>query len=182
MTRNEDDDGYHPEVRPIAEVLASMEAIRLRCGRPMSDDDRKRDFDDALGLLLELRIPRMPDTDEELAEMLLSSSDGPTYTTEEVFERLDAHQRTFSRYLSKYRAAVAEGRLAEAARALLPAVDGGIRWEAGPYAVDMSGEGARSTMRNGQGERVEGEGVDDATALLAAIMAAHVAWRDAWWR
>ena len=180
-SRGPGEDG-HPEVRPVHEVLLAMGRLGRRCATATADGTAAELFDEALSLMLELRVPRMPDTDAELEAMIDEGSNGPWLTSEEVFAGLRESADRFAAFLARYRGHVAAGRWEDAARALMPAPRGdGVTWEGGPYDLDVTDHGA-AVVNAATGETAAGTGDGRGTAALSAVMAAHAAWPKAWRR
>lgn len=178
------DEAY--DVRPEAEIMREMEAVAIECETGPSEDrdDARKPFDRALRLMLEMRVPRMPETDAELAAMLDEARGGDTYTTEQVFEHLEASGRRFARLRAEYDLHLSSGSWLEAARMLLPA-DGDrlVGWNE-RFRVDVAGgtgdAGFTATAQLSDG-LVACTSPAEGTALLGAIMRAH-SWRAAWHR
>lgn len=101
-----------PDVRAVGTVLAEMAALADEC-RSVTDEDRiGHIYERALRLVLELRVPRMPDDPADLKAMLdeCQRDDAVGMSTEQVFEELDRQRRTFTSFLEDYRRVVAGGR------------------------------------------------------------------------
>lgn len=167
-----------PNVRPIPVVLSDMADIAAACGDPVDDADAAALFGRSLSLLLELRVPRMPDTEEELREMLASDGDAPSHSTEEAFRLLDAHRAIFTAFLERFRSLVAQGRWEDAAMQLMPQSEG-IAWKDASCTLVV--EGRRAVVTRGDGRRIQSSATGRMSAL-AAIMQAHIAWPDIWRR
>jgi hypothetical protein len=169
-------------LRSITALRSDISDLMTRCGSQTGHDTVRGIFDRALSALLEIRVPRMPDTAEELQAMIEEGRNGPTFSTEEVFAHLDRTRRDFARFLKCYRADLAAGRWQRAAEALMPAPRGsGIVWEGGPY--EMTIDGADAVIRDaGTGRTVSGRGCLPGTAALCAVLAAHLEWPEIWKR
>jgi len=174
------DDGIQ-DVRAVAEVKAEMLAIADRCeGHDPEDRDLGMMAERGLSLVLELRVPRMPDSDEELAAMLARSEDGPTYSSDEVFERLREHSATFGRFLARFRTMVAEGDLEGAARCLGPeGGEGSLEWRGPQASIGIEREGSVATATVSRDRKQEiCTSRRDGAALLGAVMRCHARWDD----
>lgn len=120
-----EDDADFPELRSTAELLDAMKSLAERCAATVEKRDVATLLDEGLSLMLEIRVPRMPETEEELAEMLDTATDGPTYSTEEVMERMRESGAAFQAFLERYRADVDACIWTSAATRLLPSRTGG---------------------------------------------------------
>lgn len=184
----EDEDGGFdiPDVRPIGEIVALMRDLSDRAEAAVDDEGAADMFGEGLSLMLEIRVPREPDTDEELAAMLNDRmEEGPTFTMEEVEQHLMENRIAFTIFLERFDAAIASGVWNTAGTMLLPSKGSGAQeWGDGPYVpnVAMAADGsAVTTIRHGEAE-VSGSSRIAGLSVLAAVMKAHVEWKGIWLR
>jgi len=170
-----------PEPRPIADLLDLMERLAVRCGAVDDAMQATAQFVEAFGLAVELRVPRMPDKDEELARMLEAAREGPTFSTEEVFESLERSRARSERLDARYRRHLAAGRTTEAAHMLVPGGECMLSWTA-DVAVTTSQQDrhfhAYAVSTHGT---VQCTSSDEGLAMLGAVMRLH-RYRGLWVR
>lgn len=174
------DDDLH-DIRPIPELLRIMERIAVECEAGVEAVRMPRMFVEALHLCLEIRVPRMPDTDAELERMLKEASVGETFTTEEVIEHLARSQKHSEAQRAVFRVHLASGSTAEAARMLMPGPDQMIRWERDIAVEEGTNDDRRLTIARQNGRTVECRADDAGLAMLGVAMRMH-AWTDTWKR
>lgn len=175
-----------PEIRSIPEILDAMMDLSRRATIVSDETEAAPLFNEALSLMLEIRVPRMPEDPAELQAILEKTQEDPTtYTMEEVERHLEEHRRAFTAHLERFERALSTRTWNTAASMLLPSGDmGAPAWGGGPYrptfriADDGSGE---ALIRNGDA-RVEAKAPIAGLAGLAAVMEAHIAWREIWAR
>lgn len=179
------EDGGFPAVRSERDVLAAMRLLAQRCGEATSSTDPRPFFEEGLSLMLEIRVPRMPDTDEELAAMIDEAHEGPFLSADEAFERLREHSASFEAWLKHHRDLVDRGAWNCAGSGLAPSHDpGSPRWHGTPclLSIRMDGEGGGSAVMRHDGATVEASSPIAGLAMLGAIMLAHDAWHEVWRR
>lgn len=170
-----------PDLRSVDELLDLMGRLATACGTEADPARAAALFEEAYRLALELRVPRMPDTDEDLARMIDEAREGATFTTDEVFAHLRESQARSDRLRTRYRKHLASGRTADAARMLVPGDECMLPWT-GDVAVTTSARGGRSIAY-----AVSTRGTaactsrDEGLAALGAIMRLH-RHRDLWMR
>jgi len=175
-----------PEVRSVPEVLDAMMDLSRRSTVTTDESEAPALFNEAVSLMLEIRVPRMPEDPAELQAMLDESrEDRTTYTMEEVERHLEEHGSAFTAHLERFDEALASRSWNTAAAMLLPSRDiGAPTWGGGSYrptiriAEDGSGE---ALIRNGEA-RVEAKAPVAGLAVVAAVMEAHIAWKGIWLR
>lgn len=180
-----DDIGF-PDVRSVPEVLDAMMDLSRRATIATDESEAAPLFNEAVSLMLEIRVPRMPDDPAELQAMIEESRDDTTtYTMEEVERHLEEHGRAFTAHLDRFERMLAAKAWNTAATMLLPSDDiGAPAWSGGPYrptlriADDGSGE---ALIRNGDA-KVEAKAPIAGLSMLAAVMEAHIAWKGIWQR
>lgn len=186
MTNGDWDDDDLPDVRPIPAVRRDMLEIVGRCAAGMDDAQMATTLERALSLMLEIRVPRMPGSAEELRLMLVHDEDDDlAMSTDEVFTRLERHRQEFALYMETYREGIAQGDWLATARMLMPATSArGVQWGGGTYVLEIvSNNNAIITRTEGAKSRlVESRGKGRGAAALAAIMTAHCEWRGIWFR
>lgn len=173
------DDGF-PDLRSIPDLLDLMEEVAARCEAAIDASRAPELFEEALRLGVEIRVPRMPDTDDELKRMLDAAREGPTFTTEEVLAHLaearsrsDLLRRRFHKHLTY-------GRAAEAARMLAPGDDSMLSWERDATLATTYDGMHLATVTSAHGSatcRSRNEGL----AMLGVVMRLH-AQRELWIR
>lgn len=174
-------DQDYPNVRPIAEVVDEMLSIAARCEEMTPDTMIAGEMaGHALTLVLELRVPRMPDTPEELAEMMADAGEGPTYSSEETFERLRRHSDVFAQFLDRFRAMVADGRIEDAALCLGPnPPEGAPKWQGAPASIATAESRGIFTVTIARAGRMEEcTAADRGLATLGAVLRCHARWSD----
>lgn len=161
-----------------------MTALATRCETAIDDSGNAEMLNEALSLMLEIRVPRMPDTAAELQEMLAEAQNGPTFSSEEVWENLRRHSALFGAFLETYRQAISDGEWEMAVRMLLPHGHAGSpRWTGASIettVIQSNGLSTATIVR--RDDTVAGRSQTAALALVGAIMLAHIAWRETWWR
>lgn len=174
-----------PGVRPIAEIKHAMADIAARCHDVDDDVAAAAIFEEALRLMLEIRIPRMPDTQDELADILRrSSEDAGGVDSTMAFDTIRKQGREFSVFLEEFRHAVAIRRWEDATNLLLPLPEErGIRWNDMKPTMRTEADGSRAIIECDDGEprTIVAHG-RPGTSGLAAIMEAHLLWDDVWRR
>lgn len=166
-----------PPVRPVAEVISEMRSIAAMCAHT-AEATSADPFHRALSLILELRVPRMPETREELAEMLATRNDGPALDSEETFRQLRIHSAQFEAFLDQYRGALKRKNW-EGAVALLapPGNTGAPQWRgpASTISTNRAENDITATIEHGDAQ-VHCTSRCMSLAMLGAIMTAHAEW------
>lgn len=175
---NQDTQGY-PDVRPIDAVVCDMETIAIACENdaqlPTADQ-----FERALSLILELRVPRVPNTNEQLIDLLQQPDDEPSLDTKEVFRRLQIHANEFSVFLASYRAVISSSDWDAAVQHLTPTgISGAPAWEGAACRIQVRPNGDRTIAEIDDGNRqVQCISPVPALATLGAVMRAHARWPE----
>ena len=171
---------FRHDIRPIDEIRTIMRGMADRCEKGVPNEEVKPLFDEALDLMLEMRVPRMPSDDEALRTMIgdAASDDDAGVTTQEAFDELRVHGLTFARRVADYREALSTEEWKDAAEMLMPHDGGMITWEGGPYTLETVGDG---TVHRVEIERAEGASMvatagNEGLAMLAALLRAHDEW------
>lgn len=169
------------EIRSVPELLDLMERLAAECGERVDATRSTELFEEAVRLTVEIRVPRMPGTDEELARMLRDAARGPTYTMEEVSAHLDACRRRSDEQRREFRSRLSSGRWRDAAAMLQPGEDPMISWEShADVTVHAIGQGHEATVRRGD-TVVDCTAQDPGLAVLGVVMRMH-RWRNLWMR
>jgi predicted transcriptional regulator len=179
------DEAGFPELRSLDELLDAMRGLAEACSTTTEPEQARALFDEGLSMMLEIRVPRMPETEEELAAMLAEARDGPTFTTEEVMERMEASGAAFQTFLGRYRADVEGGVWTSAATRLLPSrTSGGPEWSGGRVVnkVELAEDGSGRTTLTRDGSKVTCAARIGGLSILGAVMLAHVEWHSVWKR
>jgi hypothetical protein len=175
-----------PDVRPVREIREIMRGMADDCeGGAVADVPEV--FRQALSLMLEMRVPRMPDTEDDLRRMLddAVADTRPGMSGEDVMAEMREHGVVFQRFLADYREALSVEDWAQAAEMLTPGNDyGAVSWEAGPYGCETEtvGTHTRFTIERADGEVVVAVADDEGLARLAGLLRAHGEWKDMPWR
>lgn len=174
-----------PELREVDALVSDARDLAVRCAMDQPADQVAAMLESGLSIMLELRVPRMPDDPADLAAMLDAAIGGPTYSTEQVMEQIRASGDAFSMYLERFRRDVARESWTSAATALLPSKSPGApTWGGGPIlnriALTENG-GGTVTLKRGE-DAVECTSPIGGLAILGAVMLAHAEWEIVWRR
>lgn len=174
-----------PELREVDALISDARDLAQRCALDQPADQVAAMLESGLSIMLELRVPRMPEDPADLAFMLDAAMDGPTYSTEQVMEHLRTSGDAFSMYLDRFRRDVACESWTSAATMLLPSKSPGApAWGGGPIvnriALTESG-GGTVTLKRGD-DSVECSSPIGGLAILGAVMLAHAEWEVIWRR
>lgn len=160
-----------------------MRDLVEKCETGAREDEKPAMFEEALSLMLEIRVPRMPDTEKELSRMLREAENGPTLTTEEVWANLDVHARRFQTWLCQYRHMIERRSWQEAANALAPSkTPGAPKWH-GKQCRLLTSDGGEAEAAIIRGDnKIEETAPEPELAVLGAVLRAHTEWYDIWRR
>lgn len=182
---HEQDTDDHPELKEVDVLLAEAEALSEASRSGLTQDAMAMAFGDALSIMIELRVPRAPETEEEWEESLASAMDGETFSTEEVFDGLRDRMDRFSILLDRFRAHV-RAREWNPALSLMTTVeeDGLISWNGHAVAIEDDGLVCTATVTDpdGLGTSFETSGTTVEGAALAALLDAHRRMHRIWKR
>jgi hypothetical protein len=178
------DDGF-PDLRDVDVLLGEAAALADACREGIDGDGLGRAYETALSIMLELRVPRMPESDDEWADVLRDAMDGPTFSSEEVYASLKAHGDRFERSLKAFRHAVGIHDWTTA-EALLIGRHGEplISWN--DHTAEIAADQHRTTLvlKDGDGGCTTHvvEGTPSASTALAAMLTAHLECSAIWRR
>jgi hypothetical protein len=174
-----------PELREVDVLLAEAEALSEASRSGLTQDAMALAFGDALSIMIELRVPRAPETQEEWEETLASAMEGETFSTEEVFDGLRDRMDRFSILLDRFRAHV-RAREWSPALALMTAAgeDGLISWNGHTIDIEDDGLVCTATVTDPDGRRTsfETSGTTVEGTALAALLDAHRRMHRIWKR
>jgi hypothetical protein len=168
------DEAY--DIRSIDMLLNEARTLSERCRHGLSDDRMAEAFEEALSIMLELRIPRMHETDEEWVDMLRDAMDGPTASSEEVFTNLSVHSGLFEEALKRYRAAVKNHEWMQAVSMLLVTGDGRlISWNGHDMALADDGTRCIASVTGPDGAEAvhSASATSEEGAALAMLLDLH---------
>lgn len=174
-----------PELRSIPDLIEEMRVMAECCSNTLDPNMAKGIFEQCLSIMLEIRVPRMPETDEELAEMLASSESGPTFTTEEVIEHMRRGAKDFETFMEAFNRDIQGGFWTSAATRLLPSArGGGPQWSGDRIVnkVELADDGSGRTTLTKGASKVQCSAYIGGLSILGAIMLAHVEWHSIWKR
>lgn len=174
------------DVRPVRKVMQELEDIRTQASFYCQPVRVTKLISQTLTLLLELRVPRVPESDQELAEMLRKAEIEETITHEEFKRQSAEHYKDFGKKHREFLKANREENWSDALDMLMPG-NGLLNWN-GIDAEMICVEGSINAeiRRVDRGEEmnayVEGHGTCTALAMMSAIINAHIEWHDIWKR
>lgn len=174
-----------PELREVDVLLSEAEVLSESCRFGLDQDAMALAFGDALSIMIELRVPRAPETEEEWKESLAAAMEGEALSSEEVFDGLRDRMDRFSVLLDRFRAHV---RAREWNPALGLITDGGddglISWNRHAIAIEDDGLACTATIMDPHGLRTSFEttGTTVEGAALAALLDAHRRMHRIWRR
>jgi hypothetical protein len=164
------------KIRSIKEILDRMKEISQSLKDDISDDLVEKLFNESLSLMLEIRVPRMPETKEELKDILESSMSGETYSAEEVFIRIRKSAILFNAWKEEYSQAVESHNFEKAANLLLDK-ERGPSWQRHPDIRRLE-----SGIYQLSPEKITFESRRDGMALLGAMLILHDIDPESWKR
>lgn len=174
-----------PDLREVDVLLAEAESLSEACRSGLTQDAMALAFGDALSIMIELRVPRAPETEEEWEECLASSMEGETFSTDEVFDGLRDRMDRFSMLLDRFRAHVRSREWTEALELMTASGESGlISWNRHAIAIEDDGLVCTATVTDPDGPNVsfETSGTTVEGAALAALLDAHRRMHRIWKR
>lgn len=174
-----------PVLRTIDELLHQAEALAIRCERDQPADEVAGMLEDGMSIMLELRVPRMPEDPEELMAMLQRDEGKQTLSSEEVMRSLETSALAFRLYMDRFRGDLVREHWTGAASALLPSASPGApRWSGPPVnnRISLADSGSGTTTLRRRGETVSCTSPIGGLSILGAVMRAHVKWESTWRR
>lgn len=173
------DDMDIPSPRPSIVVQTRMLELAQACETGI--DETKALHQEVISLILELRVPRMPESDQDLARMLERAGRGPFVDAKTALERIRSHGRMFEDFLAMHRALCDHDDWNGAAEMLLPGRDaheGAPDWPDGIQFQTWERENTHVTLLHDESHVVEGRASVRSLSILAAILKARVKWND----
>lgn len=174
-----------PELREVDVLLTEAASLSEASRSGLTQDAMAMAFGDALSIMIELRVPRAPETEEEWKESLATAMEGDTLSSEEVFDGLRDRMDRFSVLLDRFRAHV-RAREWSPALALMTTSgeDGLISWNGHSIAIEDDGLACTATIVDPHGLRTsfETSGTTIEGAALAALLNAHQRMHRIWRR
>lgn len=164
------------EIRSIESILLRMHDISESLKDDIPDDLIEKYFKETLSLMLEIRVPRMPETKEELRVLLEDAMSGESYSSEEVFRRLREHARSFNSWKEDYNQAVMSHDFKRAAKYLIKG-EPGPSWQKLPEITYLDSGICRLNA-----DSILFETRHNDTALLGALLILHKADPSSWKR
>jgi len=174
-----------PELRSIDVLLVEAGGLSEGCREGLSDLAMAEAFGQALSIMLELRVPRMPDTEEEWAGILTDATEGPTASSEDVFKALEAHSRMFADTLKRYRETVNHHEWMRAVSMLLSnGEDRLISWNGHHVVLEDDGTRCTATVNAPDGSQTVHtmSATSEEGAALAMLLDIHRVDRGVWRR
>lgn len=174
-----------PDLRSIDVLLCEAESLSERYREGLSDQEMTESFEQALSIMLELRVPRMPETEEEWAGILKDAMDGPTASSEEVFAALTARSGLFANALKRYRESVNDHEWMRAVSMLLAnGEDRLISWNGHHVVLEDDGTRCTATVNAPDGSQTVHtmSATSEEGAALAMLLDIHRVDREVWRR
>lgn len=173
-----------PELREVDVLLTEAEALSEACRSGLTQDAMAEAFGDALSIMIELRVPRAPETEEEWKESLAAAMEGETLSSEEVFDGLRDRMDRFSVLLDRFRTHVRAREWGPALALMTTTDDGLISWNR--HAIDMEDDGLACTVTivdpHGHRTSFETSGTTAEGAAVGALLDAHRRMHRIWRR
>lgn len=190
------------EVRSEAEIIKAFRDLAEECEKRSNPEDIPDRFQEAYVLMLEARVPRMPDSQEELQEMLDAAINDPrpSVPAEEAFASIKAGLDARLSFKGRFDAQIAAEAFESAAMMLAPCKGctgpgfyGRIAEDFGYYRLTMDTHGyddglyqggpgcvIHHPISSGGGPMVKAFAPTPGLAMLAAILKAHAEWHELW--
>lgn len=174
-----------PVLRTIDQLLEQATMLAIRCERDQPADEVANMLEEGMSIMLELRVPRMPEDPHELQAMLERTEGQETLSSEDVMRSLETSALAFRLYMDRFRGDIAREHWTGAGSALLPSgTSGAPRWS-GPSVnnrIFLGDSGSGTTTLRRRGETVSCTSPIGGLSILGAVMRAHVQWESIWKR